>query len=59
MINNDELNFAFTEMNFVDVLENDVFDMGVLLYREYFLLITTEQEMICQLLVNSFAKGNG
>ena len=47
MINNEELNFTFEESNFVDVLENDVFDMGVLLYREYFLQITTEQEMIC------------
>jgi len=29
----------FTEQNFLDVLENDAFDMAVLLYREYFLLI--------------------
>lgn len=30
----------FTEDNFIDVIENDVYDMGVLLYREFFLLIT-------------------
>ena len=47
MINSDELSFEFEEKNFVDVLENDVYDMGVLLYREYFLIVTTEQDMIC------------
>ena len=48
-----------TEDNFIDVLENDVFDMAVLLYREYFLTITKQQEKIVALLVNSFSKANG
>lgn len=39
MINNDDFNLEFKEANFIDVIENDVFDMGVLLYREYFLEI--------------------
>jgi len=29
----------FTQENFLDVIENEAFDMGVLLYREYFLRI--------------------
>jgi hypothetical protein len=41
------------------VLENDIFDMGVLLYREYFLKIGKSSETICNLLVNSFEKSNG
>ena len=49
----------FTEDNFIDVIENDVYDMGVLLYREFFLLITTQQDKITTLLVNSFSKANG
>lgn len=49
----------FTEDNFIDVIENDVYDMGVLLYREFFLLITGQQDKITTLLVNSFSKANG
>jgi hypothetical protein len=67
MINNDDINFEFKKNNFVDVLENDVFDMGVLLYREYFLEIMERKDKkddetrwyICTLLVNSFEKANG
>jgi hypothetical protein len=40
MLNEEQFDFQFEEKNFVDVLENDVFDMGVLLHREYFLKIT-------------------
>lgn len=29
----------FQESNFVDILENEVFDIAVLLHREYFLTI--------------------
>ena len=29
----------FTEDNFIDVVENEVYDIAVLLYREYFLLV--------------------
>ena len=69
MINSDQVDFQFRKENFADVLENDVFDMGVLLYREYFLEITKRnpekadddkyQASICTLLVNSFSKANG
>ena len=37
LINSDDFSFEFSEDNFCDVLENDVYDIGVLLYREYFL----------------------
>lgn len=47
------------EDNFIDVIENDAYDMGVLLYREYFLLINKQHEKIINLLVNSFTKTNG
>ena len=43
----------------MDVLENDVFDIAVLLYREYFLNLNTDNERIINLLVNSFSKANG
>jgi len=59
IINSDDFAFDFAEDNFVDVIENDVFDMAVLLYREYFLLIRTQQERICRLLVGAFGKANG
>lgn len=49
----------FQESNFIDVLENDAYDMGVLLYREYFLNINVETEKIITLLINSFTKSNG
>lgn len=39
VINSEDFAFEFNEDNFVDVVENDVYDMAVLLYREYFLLI--------------------
>lgn len=54
LINSDDFSFDFTEDNFCDVLENDVYDMGVLLYREYFLHISRQKEKITQLLVRSF-----
>ena len=41
VINSDDFSFEFREDNFIDVIENDVFDMEVLLYREYFLLLRT------------------
>ena len=59
MINNDDFNLEFKEANFIDVIENDVFDMGVLLYREYFLEIKEDQDRIARLLVNGFSKANG
>jgi hypothetical protein len=42
VINSDDFSFEFREDNFIDVIENDIFDMAVLLYREYFLLIRTQ-----------------
>ena len=41
VINSEDFSFEFREDNFIDVIENDVFDMAVLLYREYFLLLRT------------------
>lgn len=49
----------FQEANFIDVIENDAFDIAVLLYREYFLTINTEHIKINNLLVNAFSKSNG
>ena len=37
LINCEDFALEFTELNFLDVIENNVFDMAVLLYREYFL----------------------
>jgi len=39
VINSEDFSFEFREDNFIDVIENDVYDMAVLLYREYFLLL--------------------
>ena len=40
MINSDDFSIDMSNgNNFVDVLENDIYDMAVLLYREYFLVI--------------------
>ena len=49
----------FTEENFIDVIENSAYDMGVLLQREYFLLFTKRNDKIINLLVNSFSESNG
>ena len=59
LINSEDFGLEFKEDNFVDVIENDVFDMAVLLYREYFLEIKTQHEKIVTLLVSSFGKANG
>ncbi len=59
VINSDDFSFEFREDNFIDVIENDVYDMAVLLYREYFLLLRTQQEKILKLIVASFGKANG
>lgn len=42
IINSEDFLLEFTEDNFIDVIENDVYDMAVLLYREYFLKITRQ-----------------
>ena len=59
LINSEDFAMEFTEANFVDVVENDVFDIAVLLYREYFLLINTERDKLATLLVGGFTKANG
>jgi len=46
LINSDDFIFEFTENNFTDVIENDVYDIGVLLYREYFLKIVKQKDYI-------------
>lgn len=60
LINGDHFLMEFTQENFLDVIENDAFDMGVLLYREYFLLIRDGRviERIVANLVNSFSKSS-
>ena len=60
LINSDDFEaFEFSEDNFCDVIENDVHDIGVLLYREYFLKINRQKEYLTQLLVASFQKADG
>ena len=54
LINSEEFQMEFTEINFIDVLENSAYDIGVLLYREYFLIINDNTDKIITLLVNSF-----
>lgn len=54
MINSEEFEMEFSEDNFVDILENSAYDIGVLLYREYFLLFNAKVPKIITLLVNSF-----
>ena len=40
IIYSEDFMLEFDENNFIDVIENDVYDMAVLLYREFFLKIT-------------------
>ena len=49
----------FEEENFIDIIENSAYDVGVLLYREYFLKINDKIEKITTLLVNAFTENNG
>jgi hypothetical protein len=60
LINGDIFLMEFTEENFLDVIVNDAFDMGVLLYREYFLLLKSPQilDKIVIHLVNSFSQSS-
>jgi len=59
LINSPEFEMEFTEDNFVDIIENSAYDIGVLLYREYFLLINQNIGKIVTLLVHSFTETNG
>lgn len=59
LVNTDEFEFTIGETNFIDILENGAYDMGVLVYREYFLSINQEISKIVTLLINSFSETNG
>jgi hypothetical protein len=59
LINSEDFEMEFTEDNFIDIIENSAYDIGVLIYREYFLLINNKIDKIVTLLVNSFMEPNG
>ena len=59
LINSEDFGMEFTEENFIDIIENSAYDMGVLLYREYFLILNERIEKIITLLVNAFTENNG
>jgi hypothetical protein len=59
LINSEDFEMEFTEDNFIDIIENSAYDIGVLIYREYFLLINNKIDKIITLLVNSFMETNG
>ena len=59
LINAEGFEMKFTEENFIDIIENSAYDMGVLLYREYFLILGERTEKIVNLLVNAFTETNG
>lgn len=44
---------------FVDVLRNEAMDMGVLLYREYFLEFKKDPSEVITFLIQAFEKTNG
>jgi hypothetical protein len=59
LINSEDFDMEFNEDNFIDIIENSAYDIGVLLYREYFLLLNNRVEKIVTLLVNAFTESNG
>ena len=59
LINSEDFEMEFTEDNFLDVIENSAYDIGVLLHREYFLIINQKIYKIVSLLVNAFTETNG
>ena len=59
LINSEDFEMEFNEDNFIDIIENSAYDIGVLLYREYFLLFNNKVEKIVTLLVNAFSESNG
>lgn len=60
LVNGEQFLMDFSEEHFLDVVENEAFDMAVLLYREYFLRITSPHclEKLVAALVNSFSKAS-
>lgn len=59
LVNSDDFDLEINETNFIDILENGAYDIGVLIYREYFLIINVKIDKIISLLVNSFNQSNG
>ena len=59
LINNEDLGFEIKVDNFLDIIENSAYDVGVLFYREYFLHLNVKEDKIVSLLVNSFTETNG
>lgn len=59
LVNSDDFNFSVDQINFMDILENGAYDMGVLVYREYFLQINSKIDKIVNLLIMSFTESNG
>ena len=39
LVNSEEFEMEVNENNFIDIIENSTYDVGVLIYREYFLVI--------------------
>ena len=57
LINSSELNFKFEGYMIIDVMANDVYDIAMLLYREYFLKISENSyDKIIKYLTTSFMK---
>lgn len=57
LINTQELNFRFKPYLILDVLANDVYDIALLLYREYFLKLTEKNNTkIISYLTTAFMK---
>ena len=59
LINSEELGFVVKVDNFLDIIDNCAYDVGVLFYREYFLHLNEKEDKIVGLLVNSFTESNG
>ena len=59
VVNNEDLGFEVRVDNFLDIIENCAYDVGVLFYREYFLHLNVQEDKIVSLLVNSFSETNG
>jgi hypothetical protein len=59
MINSEDFRMEFTDDNFIDIIENSAYDIGVILYREYFLILNEKADKIINLLVQAFNETNG
>ena len=59
LVNSEEFKMEVDENNFIDIIENSAYDIGVLVYREYFLLLNTKTDKIVNLLMKAFTETNG